>query len=294
MPYFNKDWKETKPKWGDTKSSGGLGGSLTKLFSESGTAKTILDTALLDQTVVGAYIERPQMYEYGGNPQTVQINLALANTESQDDIIRNWHLAMMLVYQNLPNRTSKVFLEPPVIYEVEIPGTAYMPYAYISDLKITHKGATRVLEVPYYVDTGDKQYGSINAKADADKTVPRWDAFTTDTQGRKNMENGIWKSIVETEMTGGTNRRLSRVETIIPDAYEISITLTSLLPESQNLFYHSLRGGGTLNQGLYSASIAAGKQVAGEQKNPPPAVKTKKAKTKPVPTGTQYAAGMWD
>ena len=259
MPYFSKDWKQAAPKWGDTKASGGLGGLLTKLFSESGTAKTALDTAMMDQTVVGAYIERPKMYEYGGDAQKVSVQISLANTESQDDIIRNWHLAMMLTYQNLPNRTSKVFLEPPVIYEVEIPGTTYMPYAYISNLKVTHRGATRVLEVPYYAQTTSGMKGRIDATSGKDKTATRWDKFTTDTEMRKNMRDGLWKTIVETESHAGTgNRAQTRVETIVPDAYDIEIELTSLLPESQNLFYHSLRGGGTLNQGLYSVAVVEG------------------------------------
>ena len=259
MPYFSKDWKATAPKWGDTKASGGLGGMLTKIFSETGAAKTALDTALMDQDVVGAYIERPQMYEYGGNPQTVKLQLSLANTENQDDIIRNWHLAMMLTYQNLPNRTSKVFLEPPVIYEVEIPGTTYMPYAYISDLKITHKGATRVLEVPYFSSKGrTADHGSIEAATGSDKSTARWDKFTTDTAARNTMKKGLWKTIVETEHSTSDIHNLTTVETIVPDAYDIDITLTSLLPESQNLFYHSLRGGGTLNQGLYSVAVIEG------------------------------------
>ena len=105
---------------------------------------------MVDEGVLGSYIERPKMYTYDTDGETYNFTVTLLNTKDPDEVIRNWHLAFMLTYQNLPNRTSKVFLEPPVIYEVEVPGTFYSPFAYIESLRIINRGATRVMKIPYY------------------------------------------------------------------------------------------------------------------------------------------------
>ena len=46
------------------------------------------------------------------------------------------------------------------------------------------------------------------------------------------------------------------IETIIPDAYQIQIEVTSLLADSKNLFYHSALGSGTLGKGIYTATMS--------------------------------------
>ena len=63
----------------------------------------------------------------------------------------------MLLYQQLPNKISKVLLEPPVIYEVEIPGVFYTPFAYIAGVNVANKGAVRKMKVPVLYDKGIRE-----------------------------------------------------------------------------------------------------------------------------------------
>ena len=63
-------------------------------------------------------------------------------------MIRNFQLAYMLVYQNLPNRESKQLILPPSIYEVTFPGVTYCPYAYMSSVDVKFIGSIHELTIP--------------------------------------------------------------------------------------------------------------------------------------------------
>lgn len=255
FPYFNASWKDVATTWGET-AGGGLAAGMTQLFEKEGFASTMLDTALTDKNTLGAYIERPQMYKYGDSTPELTFQIILANTETEDEVIRNWHLAFMLAYQNLPNKTSKVFLEPPVLYEVEVPGTQYFPYAYISSVSIQNRGSNRVLTLPYYNITAYKEAASIPSEKDFFRDIQRWDAFSSDRAARNVLKTGLWHSIIKAEAIENDNlKQLRLVETVVPDAYEITIKVKSLLPESKNLLFHSALGSGTLGRGLYTATV---------------------------------------
>lgn len=253
FPYFNTQWKEVASKWGEIEG-GGLAGAITQLFDKQGTASTLLNTALVDQNTLGAYIERPKMYSYGGDAPGITFTLTLNNTNTEDDIIRNWHLAFMLAYQNLPNKTSKVFLEPPVIYEIEVPGQVYYPYAYIDKVSIINRGSVRVLQLPYYNLAGDLEPAAIDTEKNFFRSPERWDHFSSDRAARAVLKKGLWRQIVAADR-GAYQKSLRLIEAIVPDAYEITISLKSLLPDSKNLLFHSTLGSGTLGKGIYTANV---------------------------------------
>ena len=54
----------------------------------------------------------------------------------------------MLVYQNIPNRSSKQIVMPPHIYEVTVPGISYTPYAFMQSVDIKFVGAVREISLP--------------------------------------------------------------------------------------------------------------------------------------------------
>ena len=253
MPYFNTEWKTVGNKWGEIEG-GGVIGTLTEIFSKEGTASTLLNTALTDENTLGSYIERPQMYTYGGDGPSTNFSIVLSNTNNEDDVIRNWHLAFMLAYQNLPNKTSKVFLEPPVVYEIEVPGQIYYPYAYIDKLQIINRGSSRVMKIPYYNLSNETVPASISAETDMFRTAERWDDFSSDTAAKSLLKKGLWRQIVGAEQVSGKSQ-IRLIEAIIPDAYEIQISIKSLLPETKNLLFHSTLGSGTLGRGIYSATV---------------------------------------
>jgi hypothetical protein len=138
----------------------------------------------------GVYIERPKFYSFENEGPEIVVKFPLINTgwSTYDDVRLNWQLIFMLIYQNRPNRKSRELIEPACLYEVTVPGVAYMPFAYISSLKVNFVGSRRQMNL-------------------------------------------------EVPLIGG----LSTITTIIPEAYEVELTLTGLLPESKNFLYAMLQ-----------------------------------------------------
>jgi hypothetical protein len=109
-------------------------------------------------TEPGLYIERPKFYQFKQTGDTVSFSFPLINTgfSTYDDVRLNWQLVFLLTYQNRPNRRTRELIDPACIYEVNIPGVKYIPFAFISQLKIDYIGARRQmeLEVPTQNGTG--------------------------------------------------------------------------------------------------------------------------------------------
>lgn len=101
----------------------------------------------------GYYTEQPQFYQHGGNSRNYEITFPLFNTGDYDDMIRNFQLAFMLVYQNLPNRQSKQLVLPPCIYEVTVPGISYTPYAYMQSVDVRFVGSRREMNIAIPFDS---------------------------------------------------------------------------------------------------------------------------------------------
>ena len=110
-----------------------LGGT-TKLLSQAGSSK----------------IERTKNFQYPTSGNPIDLVLPLYNTRPStfEDICNNFKLVMLLLYQNLPLRQDKIIVEPPVLYDVTIPGNRREPYCYISSLNVNYRGATRLMEIP--------------------------------------------------------------------------------------------------------------------------------------------------
>lgn len=156
----------------------------------------------------GAGAETAKSYQYGQSDQyNVNINFYLFNNISPEETKRNWSLVYLLSYQNLPNRLNRLVFTPPVIYEAQVPGVFYSMYSYISELQVDYLGS-RISE-------------TMKVKvANFDSSIP------------KNISNidmdQYGEGVYDTEITA-----------IIPEIYKVSLTLTSLLPESQNLIHEA-------------------------------------------------------
>lgn len=112
----------------------------------------------------------------GTSGQSYTIEFSLLNTfNNTNEIRKNRELAYLLTYQNSPFRRNFAILDPVCIYQLSIPDVVHFPACFVSDLKITNVGTTRLLRLD------------------------------------------------------GENRT-------IPEAYTFSITFTSLLEESRNIF----------------------------------------------------------
>lgn len=145
----------------------------------------------------GTYIEKSQQFNMGQTGRTLNFKIPLLNTLSDKDISTNWQLIFGLIYQNRPGRISKSIIDQPVIYEVNLPGVAHMPYAYISRLSVNFLGSRRLmnLEVPVADEEGT-DIGTITT------TVP--DAYELDitvTGLNEETRNMLYANITKSKLT---------------------------------------------------------------------------------------------
>ena len=175
----------------------------------------------------------------------------MLNTVDQYDIIRNWQLLFLLTYQNRPNRIDRVQIAPPKIYEAMIPGVWYCRHAYISNLSVDFVGNRRkmTLHVPISKFTTNNAAGqsrgslldrAVDAVGDfiKDKFTSAFEEVTgidITPDSRAASRNGL-------EINGDT----VAVTTIIPDAYQVNMTLRELVPESQNTMFAAIRKPNTI------------------------------------------------
>lgn len=189
LPYFDNTCYDITNFFSVTDSSsmggGKIAGGLGKI--QSGAEQL---AAIANMKEPGVYIERPKFFnfEQDGNDVTVKFPLINTGWSTYDDVRLNWQLLFLLAYQNRPNRRSRELIDPSCLYEVTIPGVKYMPYAYISSLKVDFLGARRHMNL-------------------------------------------------EVPVLGGN----STISTIVPDAYEVTLTLTGLIGESRNFLMAALQ-----------------------------------------------------
>jgi len=146
----------------------------------------------------GTYIDNPKMYDYGSRDQKAySVSIPLLNTSNNfQDVISNWQLIFMLVYQNTPNRITRDLIDPPRIYEARIKGLWYSRWSYIQNLSVDFVGPTRRMTLP----------------------IP----------------------IITENDSGDTQMELFMAQTVIPDAYQLNLTLQEIIPESQNSLYANM------------------------------------------------------
>lgn len=238
LPYLEDQQRTNSSAYGDQ----GIiaGGGVDKLRK--------ITTGFSELFSPGVYIDTAKNFSYTGNEKSYTVNFPLLNTTHQADIIRNWQLLFLLTYQNRPNRIDRVQIAPPKIYEAMIPGMWYCRYAYISNLSVDFVGHRRkmTLHVPYersssaFKPTGAEQKRS--KKNIFDYVV---DIFTSPFQQKS--DTGVPRdSMLAGRGNYNTSGATFPVTTIIPDAYQVSMTLTELIPESQNTMFAAIRKPNTL------------------------------------------------
>lgn len=93
----------------------------------------------------GSYIERPKFYDFKQTNESFDISFILYNTLNEDAYKYNCDFINRFVIANTPARQNKILADPPVIYEVTIPGRIFCPYAYVSKFSVDHVGVRRLL-----------------------------------------------------------------------------------------------------------------------------------------------------
>ena len=202
LPYFDNNQAIQSNSFSETGTTGGIG----KLLGAGAVLAT--DTAEIVSSIASptqiTYVERTKFYQYSGDGgETINIEFPLINTGSvtYDDVVRNWQLLFLLVYQNRPGKTGFNTVEQPVIYQVEVPGVKFFPYCYITSINIDFVGSRREMSID----------------------IPSNDSFVNNTQ---------------TSM--GVSSTTKRINTVIPDAYKIRISLQSMTANTKNFMNHML------------------------------------------------------
>lgn len=248
LPYYTPDWKVTNSSWGTSNGQflGGPSGFLDKVGD-------VLSPG-------GTYIERSKQIDYGEDAPEWTIGFNLYNNTTFDDVINNWHFVFMMIYQNLVNRTSKVLIEPPVIYEVNVPGVLYTPFAYISYLDIKNMGATRSVDIPASFSEPITDQDTLNS-AEVIQAGNRADVSELDIKETRNhtKPQADWlRRVPETNISDiGVENMFNNtkvIKTVVPEAYQVTMKIKSLLPETRNLMYTTINPDRT----VYDVNIAIG------------------------------------
>jgi hypothetical protein len=186
LPYFDKQNHNISSNWTKPNASG-LGAGLMKGVSDAvgevatGVSRVYSMLGALGTGVearVGTYIEQAKMYQFASGGASYSVQFDLYNTVDVEDVIKNWEICFLLMYNTLPNRRTKTTFDPPPLYEVTIPGVRRSPVSFIKSLKVEFVGATRLMDL---------------------------------------------------DVAGQT-----RLRTIVPDAYSVTIDFEDVLPESKN------------------------------------------------------------
>jgi len=214
LPYFENLNNSQSNAFADDTNQASLG--LLKMGAEMLGKVSDITAALRAPTQV-TFVEKTKFYNYGTEGDQLTVSFPLINTGSAtfDDVVRNWELLFLLLYNNKPSRKNVSVIDPPVIYTAEIPGVKFFPFCYIADMTIEFQGSRR--ELTFNLDTVDSL--SVDKLAN--------------TQGQIRLDknnNNIVRGF-------SNNTTLRSITTIIPDAYQVKITFKSLVPDSKNFMY---------------------------------------------------------
>jgi hypothetical protein len=194
LPYTDTTFKTTTNSFTDS------GSDNSKLLSMVGQGAKIAAAMATSFNIAdpGTYIENPKFYDFGGREQkSYTCTFPLINTASFNDVVRNWQLIFLLIYQNTPNRLTRDLIDPPCIYEANLDGTWYSKYAYIEKVDVQFAGATRRMTLPIPTE-------------------------------------------VTADGSGDSSNKAFPVATIIPDAYNVTVTVREIFSETQNFLFQSI------------------------------------------------------
>ena len=106
---------------------------------------TIEKFSIATQQTVGTNVNSPRIWE-GSTPNTYMITFHLFNTIAKDSVEKNKKLKRRLQMSALHNQKNIMYITPPAIFTVNIPGIRYSPAAVISNLTTTNVGQMNLID----------------------------------------------------------------------------------------------------------------------------------------------------
>lgn len=223
FPYFDDYYSSSNNLYGDDSNMNVL--NLIKAGTE--TLNNIAGIAgAISQPFGYSFQEKAKFYNFPSEGEEFSFTFPLINTGSINfnQVIKNWQLIFLLLYQNKPARVNRNLVEPPVVYQVEIPGQKFYPFCYVTGIAVDFKGSRR--ELKFNLDIQETvEIESINSTVNPDTAYLPGDANNV----------GSVKSV-------GSSVSVKEFSAIIPDAYIIKITLKSLVAETRNFMAYTVLG----------------------------------------------------
>lgn len=165
-------------------------------------------------TEPGVYIERPKFYNFTVDAAPITVTFPLLNTLKSSSINANYKLLRDLVVQNRPTRKNRLLIDPPVIYELRIPGRVYFPYVYMQNMSVEFVGNRRMYDVT--IDNGNTQKCIV---PDAYKVKLTFVPLTKDTNNFILAETGQGGLVIESKSAGSFTKLFSTVKDEIVNAF---------------------------------------------------------------------------
>jgi len=193
-------------------------------------------TSVLRSPTQITFVEKAKFYNYPSEGEEFTFGFPLINTGAAtfNDVVRNWQLLFLLLYNNKPSRRNVSVVDPPVLYQVEIPGVKFLPFCYISNIAVDFQGSRR--EINFNLSTTE----NLNVDASVSSIGPtRKDEVLPENTVRFFNNQSSTKN----------------VSTIIPDAYSVRITIKSLLPETKNFMYTVLNKSNLVSTNTLGAGV---------------------------------------
>jgi len=230
FPYFDDYYNSSQNIFGEDSGSQNV---LNLITAGAETLQSIAGVAgALSKPFGFSFQEKAKFYNFPSEGEEFSFTFPLINTGSVtfDEVVKNWQLIYLLLYQNKPARIDRNIIEPPVFYEVSIPGQKFHPFCYITNIAVDFKGSRR--ELNFNLD-----FQNINTN----EVLPeKFEDNFTSTGLNEIGTNASTKDIQST--SSSTN-----FTAIIPDAYVIKITLKSLVTETRNFMAYTVLGGKEAN-----------------------------------------------
>lgn len=144
FPYFGDEVRQFSNEWGDqlvTSTTGAkaygsdLGEGIKAGAEQVLTTKGVLEGAFRslwggdESKAAGSLFEPPKFYQYSANDSAFALEFTLINTESNEDIDKNYELVKKLITINRFTRVGGLATNPPQLWDVLVPGFRYIRWA---------------------------------------------------------------------------------------------------------------------------------------------------------------------
>lgn len=128
------------------KTAGGNVGTAMASLVKGDYGQAFKDLGANMSNAPGTNVETPKLYQYEQSDSPVEVTFILSNTISKNGVEDNHKLIKHLTRINRPKRTSYVYMEPPRIYEIKIPGLRFIKWASCSNFSVRMLGAKREID----------------------------------------------------------------------------------------------------------------------------------------------------